>query len=113
MDENERDDPNGKEELTGEAILKLSAGDEAAANPNETTSQDRANLPKIENEGCALPDPEEKISSIPLPPAALEQLTSSKVAGVIPEQESGLDNEDMVEQGKVTAEAYDDRSSQL
>ena len=112
-DENERADSNGKEEVTGEAILELSAGDEAAANPNEITHEDLANLRKIENEGCALPVPQEKISSIALPSAALEQSTSSRVAGDISEQESGLHNEDMMEENKTAAESFDGQSSQL
>ena len=107
-DENERADPNGREELTGEAILELSAGDEAAVNPKETTPQDLANLPKIESEGCALPDSKEKFSSISLPSAASEQPTSSKVADDTSEQESGLDNDDVMEESKITAEFFDD-----
>ena len=112
-DQNERADPNVREELTGEAILELSAGDEAAANPNETTTQDLANLLKIESEGWALQVPEEKISSISLPSAASEQSTSSKVASDISEQESGLVNEDMVEESKIAAESFDVQSSKL
>ena len=109
-DENERADPNGREELTGEAIL---AGDEAAVNPNETTPQDLANLPKIESEGRALPDPEEKISSISLPSTAYEQSTSTRVAGDTFEQEFGLHNEDMVEESKIAVESSDDQTSQF
>jgi len=111
-DENERADPNGRDELSGGAILELSAGDEAAANPNETTPQDLSNFPKIGSEDCALSVPEEKISSISLPSAAFEQSTSKKVAGDIPEQESGLDNEDVVEEGKISEESCG-QSSQL
>merc|ERR1712013_674481 len=111
MDENERADPNVREELTGEAILELSAGDEAAVNPKETTPQDLAHLSKNESEDCALPVPKEEISSTSLLPAASEQPTSSKVAGDKSEQESGLDNDDLLEESKIAAESFDDQSS--
>ena len=54
-----------------------------------------------------------KITSIALPSAALEQSTSSRVAGDISEQESGLHNEDMMEENKTAAESFDGQSSQL